>query len=163
MKPVCAVEKVIEKNGKNIIVCNETRSHLLPVLRDIQDRKGYISDRDMQEIADGLGIHPVEVYSVVTFYSFLTSKKKGKCIIRVSNCMPNVMSGSKNVIKAFERALKIKLGETTKDGRFTLETTGCIGMCDQAPAIMVNDQLMGKISPNKVGQLIADLKKVRSK
>lgn len=159
----CSVEKIMNKDGKEIMVCDETRSQLLPVLQRVQDKKGYISDKDMQEIADMLGIHPVEVYSVITFYSFLTTEKKGKHIIRISNCMPNVMAGSEKVIKAFEKALKIKTGETTKDKQFTLEMTGCIGMCDQVPAIMVDDELVGKVKTADVKKIIRDLKKKRKK
>ncbi len=163
MKPECAVEKIIEEGGKKIVVCDTTRARLLPVLQDVQDRKGYISDKDMQQIADMLGIHPVEVYSVVTFYSFLTAEKKGKHLIRVSNCMPNVMKGSEKVIKAFEKALKIKVGQTTEDGQFTLEETGCIGMCDRAPAIMVDNELVGNVKPGAVKKLIDGLSKAKKK
>ena len=74
MAKTCAVGKKIIKNGKEIMVCDETRAQLLPILEQIQDAQGYISDNDMQEVADRLGIHPVEVYSVVTFYSFLRTE-----------------------------------------------------------------------------------------
>ncbi|RKY40333.1 MAG: NAD(P)H-dependent oxidoreductase subunit E [Candidatus Makaraimicrobium thalassicum] len=159
MKPVCAAEKIIEKNGRKIVVCDDTRSRLLPILQDRQDRRGYISDKDMQNIADLLGIHPVEVYSVVTFYSFLSTEKKGKHVIRVSNCISNVMKGSEKVVRAFEKALKIKAGETTGDRQFTLERTGCIGMCDKAPAIMVDTELVGNVKPGMVKKIIGDLRK----
>ena len=159
----CSVEKFITRGGKRVKICDETRSLLLPILQEVQDKKGYISDKNMQEIADMLGIHPVEVYSVITFYSFLTIEKKGKHIIRVSNCISNVMVGSEKVIKAFEKELKIKTGETTKDRQFTLEKTGCIGMCDQAPAIMIDDKLAGKVKPAMVKKIIKDLKKSRKK
>ena len=104
----CAVDKKITKEGKEMFVCDTTRSKLLPALQEIQDKRGYISDKDMQAVADQFDIHPVEVYSVVTFYSFLTVEKKGKHIIRISNCMPNIMAGSKKIEKEFEKALKIK-------------------------------------------------------
>lgn len=158
MAKVCAVAKKRTKDGSEILVCDESRSELLPILEDIQAKKGCISDVDMQEVADRLGIHPVEVYSVVTFYSFLTVEKKGKHIIRVSNCISNVMAGSRNVIKAFEKELKIKTGSTTKDKKFTLEETSCIGMCDQAPAVMIDGKLIGKMTPRKVKEIIKSLK-----
>lgn len=155
MSKLCAVEK---KNGKGNI-CDDTRSALLPLLQKIEDKKGCISDFNMQEAADKLGIHPVEVYSVVTFYSFLNVKKKGRNIIRVSNCISSVMAGSKKIISAFEKELKIKVGETTKDNKFTLEKTSCIGMCDQAPAALINGKLLGKLTPKKVKQIVKQLKK----
>ena len=160
MKPTCSVEKTINKEGKEVVVCDATRSKLLPILEDVQSRKGYISDKDMQEIADRLGIHPVEVYSVITFYSFLSSEKKGKHVIRVSNCMPNEMAGGEKVLKAFEKALKIKAGGTTKNGKFTLETTGCIGMCDSSPAIMLDDALIGGVTPALIKRIVKEPEKV---
>ncbi|MCK4519376.1 MAG: NADH-quinone oxidoreductase subunit NuoE [Candidatus Omnitrophica bacterium] len=158
MAKVCAVPKKVIKDGKEVMVCDETRSRLLPVLQSIQDKEGYISDKNMQEVADMFGIHPVEVFSVITFYSFLSEKKKGKHIIRVSNCVSNVMAGSEKVVNEFEKALKIKTGQTTKDGKFTLERTSCIGMCDEAPAVMVDDKLIGNITPQKVKKIIQEQK-----
>lgn len=158
MVNVCAVPKKIIKGGKEVMVCDETRSRLLPVLQDIQDKKGYISDKNMQEVADMFGIHPVEVFSVITFYSFLSEKKKGKHIIRVSSCVSNVMAGSEKIVREFEKVLMIEVGQTTKDGEFTLERTSCIGMCDEAPAIMVDNKLIGKVTPQRVKKIIQEQK-----
>lgn len=154
----CAVKKKVIRDGKEIFVCDETRARLLPVLQQVQDKKGYISDADMQKIADSLGIHPVEVYSVITFYSFLNTGKKGKHIIRISNCISNIMAGSEKILKEFEKALKIKVGETTKDKSVTLERTNCIGMCDQAPAIMVDEELTGNVTSQKIKKIVKDFK-----
>lgn len=134
------------------------RSFLLPELEKVQDKKGFISDRDMQLLADKFNIHPVEVYAVVTFYSFLTTKKTGKNVIRVSNCISNKMSGSDKVVKSLEKELGIKLGQTTKDKKFTLLETSCIGMCDRSPAMMVNEKLVGKVSIKKIKEIINALK-----
>lgn len=159
MGKTCQTSRFIEKDGARVQVCDETRSQLLPILQDIQKRKGCVSDSDMQQVADSLGIHPVEVYSVVTFYSFLSVEKKGKHVIRISNCMPCELKGSKKIIKEFETLLKTPVGTTTKDKLFTLEMTGCLGMCDQAPAIMIDDTLIGKVTPAKIKQLIKEYKK----
>ena len=150
----CAVKKI----EKDAIVCDQSRSGLIPALQEIQDKKGYISDNDMQAVADKFGIHPVEVYSVATFYSFLTPCKKGKHIIRISECISNIMAGSRKIEKEFEKALGIKSGETTKDNKITLERTACIGMCDQAPAAMIDDELVGNITAVKVKEIIKKLK-----
>jgi NADH:ubiquinone oxidoreductase subunit E len=159
MTKTCQTSKFIEKDGKRVQVCDETRAQLLPVLQAIQKKKGCISDRDMQEVADSLGIHPVEVYSVVTFYSFLSVEKKGKHVIRISNCMPCELKGSGKIVKEFETLLKTPIGTTTKDNVFSLEMTGCLGMCDQAPAIMIDETLIGKVTPAKVKLLIKEYKK----
>jgi len=158
MAKFCSVPKKINKNGKEAIVCDQTRSQLLPILQKIQSEKGYISDYDMQNVASQLGIHPVEVYSVATFYAFFNLDKKGKHIIRISNCISCVLAGNKNIIMAFEKALGIKVGETTKDKKFTLELTSCIGMCDQAPAIMIDGRLIGNVTAKKVKEIIRSVK-----
>lgn len=158
MEKFCSVPKEITKDGKKIVVCDEMRSKLLPVLEEIQSKKGYISDKDMQETADRFGIHPVEVYSVVTFYAFLSSEKKGKHTIRISTCVPCEMAGSKRVVEEFEKQLKIKAGQTTGDGKITLELVSCIGACDQAPAMLVDDEIIGEVTPEKVKKIIKDLK-----
>jgi len=159
MSPSGAKTKTTTQDGRGCIICDERRSILLPLLQQAQDEKGYISDEDMQNIAEKLDIRPVEVYSAVTFYSFLTTQKKGKYVIRVSNCVAAWMKGADEIVKAFEEKLGIKEGETTEDGLFTLERTACIGMCDHAPAIMLNDKLIGDLTPQKVEEIIAELKK----
>ncbi|MEA3489505.1 MAG: NAD(P)H-dependent oxidoreductase subunit E [Candidatus Omnitrophota bacterium] len=146
------------KGREKDMVSKETRSFLLPLLQEVQDRKGYIPDRDMQEIADRLGIHPVEVYSVVTFYSFLNEKKRGKHVIRISGCMPGELAGSGKLIKSFEKALKIKTGESTRDGKIALEMSGCLGMCDKAPAVMVDDLLVGRVTSGTVTEIVKCLR-----
>jgi len=158
MEKECAAKKTIVRNGKEVLICDETRSQLLPILQAVQAKKGYISDRDMQRIADELGIHPVEVYSVITFYSFLTVKKKGRHIIRVSGCISSEMAGSRRIVKEFEKALKTKIGKTTEDKKVTLEKISCIGMCDEAPAIMVDDRLICKVTPKMVKKIVKELK-----
>lgn len=158
MAKQCAVSKKVKVEGKEALVCDQGRSQLLPELQKIQDKKGYIPDKDIQTIADMFGIHPVEVYSVITFYSFLTIERKGRHIIRVSRCMPNIMAGSRRIEKAFEKALGIKMGSTTKDNKFTLEETGCIGMCDEAPAALIDGVLVGNLTPNKVKEIIKKLR-----
>jgi NADH:ubiquinone oxidoreductase subunit E len=159
MTKQCAVPKRLTRDGKEVVICDQTRSDLLFVLQGIQDKKGYISDKDMQEVADRFDIHPVEVYSVVTFYSLLTEKSKGKHTIRVSNCISNIMAGSKKIEKEFEKALKVKIGSTTKDKKITLEETACIGMCDQAPAALIDGELVGNITLEKVKEIVRQLKK----
>jgi NADH:ubiquinone oxidoreductase subunit E len=159
MAKQCALPKRTTRDGREVVICDETRSELLPALQAIQDKKGYISDKDMQEVADRFDIHPVEVYSVVTFYSFLTEKGKGRHTIRISNCVSNIMAGSKKIEKEFEKALRVKMGETTKDKKITLEETACIGMCDQAPAALIDSELIGNITPKKVKEIIKKLKK----
>ncbi len=132
------------------------RSALIPILQAVQADYGYVSEFAMQHVADLLGIHAAEVYSVATFYHFINTKPKGKFIIRLSRDMSSIMKGAKVVARQLENDLGIKFGETTPDGMFTLEWTSCIGMNYQAPAMMVNNEIFSNLTPQRVHRIIED-------
>ena len=132
------------------------RSALIPILQAVQADYGYVSEFAMQHVADLLGIHAAEVYSVATFYQFINTKPKGKFIIRLSRDMSSIMKGAKVVARQLENDLGIKFGETTPDGMFTLEWTNCIGMNYQAPAMMVNNEIFSNLTPQRVHRIIED-------
>ncbi|MGB9695720.1 MAG: NADH-quinone oxidoreductase subunit NuoE [Ignavibacteria bacterium] len=134
------------------------RSSLLPILQAVQKKHNYIPDFAQQEIARLLNIHPVEVFSVITFYSFLHSEPKGKNIVRVCKTIVCDMAGKENVIEAIKRELGINIGETTKDKKITLEYTNCLGMCDQGPAMMVNDRVYTKLTPESAVEILKEIK-----
>ncbi len=137
-----------------------TRNSLLPILQEIQRQHYHISEYAMQVVADLLGIHPVEVFAVVSFYSFLDFKPKGRFVIRVCRTMCCHMQGKDRVARQLETDLGIKFGETTPDGRFTLEWANCIGMCDLGPALLVNDRVYTQVTPNEVHHIIEECRKV---
>jgi [NiFe] hydrogenase diaphorase moiety large subunit len=113
----------------------------------------------MNVIAAALGTHRVEVESVVSFYSFLSDKPKGKVVIRLCNDIIDRMQGADRVAQAFSDALGISFGETTPDGAISLEHTPCIGLCDQAPAALINDVPVTDLHRSTARQIVADLKK----
>ena len=135
------------------------RAGLIPVLQAIQRKYSQISAYAMQILADELNIHPVEVYSVVSFYSFLDEKEKGQFIIRVCRTISCDMLGKDRVAKQLENELGIKFGETTPDGRFSLEWANCLGMCDQGPAMLVNEDVYTRVTPEKVHEIIDKYRK----
>jgi NADH-quinone oxidoreductase E subunit len=141
----------IEENGPD-------RSSLIPVLQEVQKKYGRITSFSMQKIADLLGIHPVEVYGVVSFYSFLHNKPHGRFVIRLCQTISCEMAGKARVARQLENDLGIRFGQTTSDGMFTLEWTSCMGMCDQGPAMMVNDQVFTKVTAEKVHNIIEGCK-----
>lgn len=146
------IQELIKEHGND-------RSALLPVLQGVQDQYGYLSGLMMQEVAHALDIHPVEVEGVVSFYSFFkTEEKQGKYVIRLCRTISCDLAGKARVARQFENELGIEFGETTPDGMFTLEYTNCLGMCDQGPAVMINDRLFAKVTPDKVPQIIQDCK-----
>ena len=130
------------------------RSSLIPVLQEVQAKYHQISEYAMQEVADSLDIHPVEVYSVVTFYSFLNEKYHGKFVIRLCRTISCDMAGKDRIARQLENDLGIGFGETTPDGKFSLEWASCIGMCDQGPALLVNDQVFTQVTPDKVNDIV---------
>ena len=136
-----------------------SRRALMPVLQKIQKVHGHIPEYAMQVVADCMGIHPVEVYGVVSFYSFLYDKPHGKFIIRLCQTISCDMAGKDKVARQLETDLGIKFGETTADGIFSLEWTNCIGMCDQGPAMLVNDQVFTRVTPEKVHEIIEGCRK----
>ncbi|MBN1593007.1 MAG: NAD(P)H-dependent oxidoreductase subunit E [Candidatus Coatesbacteria bacterium] len=135
------------------------RSALIPILQDIQKRYHTIGDFEMQVIADRLGIHPVEVYGVVTFYSFLNEGREGRFVIRLCRTISCDMAGKAAVAQQLRNDLGIEFGETTADGRFTLEWANCIGMCDQGPAMLVNGKVFTRVTPEMVHDILAACEK----
>ena len=148
-KEKALISQLAEKHARQ-------RSALIPILQAVQADYGYVSEFAMQHIADILGIHAAEVYSVATFYQFINTKPKGKFIIRLSRDMSSIMKGAKVIARQLENDLGIKFGETTPDGMFTLEWTNCIGMNYQAPAMMVNNEIFSNLTPQRVHRIIED-------
>ncbi len=144
------LERLVERYGKD-------RSSLLPILQDIQKKYSYISEFAQQEIARLLDIHPVEVYGVISFYSFLHSHPQGKNIVRLCKTIACDLKGKDKVEAALCRELGIQFGETTKDKKVTLEYTNCLGMCDQGPAMIVNDRIYTHLDPEKAVNILNEI------
>jgi NADH:ubiquinone oxidoreductase subunit E len=130
------------------------RSALLPILQAVQEKYHHISDYAMQQVAAALDIHPVEVYSVVTFFAFLKAEKQGKFVIRLCRTISCDMQDKDRVATQLENDLGIRFGQTTQDGKFSLEWANCIGMCDQGPALLVNDQVFNRVTVDKVQEIL---------
>jgi len=128
---------------------------LMPMLHDVQAALGWIPEEAMDKIAEALDIPAGKVYSTVTFYTLFSTRPTGKYIIRVCESAPCHVEGAAAVMAELERQLGVKPGETTSDGRFTLEYTSCIGICGVAPAIMVGDQVHGNLKPDMIAGVLA--------
>jgi [NiFe] hydrogenase diaphorase moiety large subunit len=136
-----------------------SRTALIPMVQEIKRKYQKIDSYAMQVIADQLGIHPVEVYSVVSFYAFLGSGASGKYIIRLCRTISCDMQGKDRVKTQLENDLGIKFGQTTADGKFSLEWANCMGMCDQGPALLVNDKLYTRVTPEKVHEVLEECRR----
>jgi [NiFe] hydrogenase diaphorase moiety large subunit len=134
------------------------RSRLLDIVEAVQRRSGYVSNEAVQAIATGLGIHPVEVEDMVSFYAFFDRQPRGRYCIRLSKTPISFMKGAKEVARAFEEVLGVSVGGTSADGAFTLQWTSDIGMADQEPAALINGMILTALTPGDVPQIVAALR-----
>ena len=123
------------------------RGRLLDIARDVQEKLGCVDGKSVNRIAEELSIPRVEVESLVSFYSFLYSELKGQVRISLCNDVPDRMKGADRIAAELEEELGIQVGETTPDGRFSLQYASCIGQSDQAPAALVNDLVVPRLGP----------------
>ncbi|MBW2980945.1 NAD(P)H-dependent oxidoreductase subunit E [Candidatus Woesearchaeota archaeon] len=130
------------------------REKLLNQLKEIQRKQGYLPEKQIKELSKKIGIPVVEIYSAATFYSMLSIKKKGKKVVRICNSPSCYLNESVDILEESKSILGIDVNETTKDGKFTLELTSCIGCCDKAPAIMINDELITGVTKDKLKTLL---------
>jgi [NiFe] hydrogenase diaphorase moiety large subunit len=131
---------------------------MMDIVRAVQDRYGCVSGEAMEAIARQIGVHRVEVQSVVSFYAFLSEQPKGKVVIRLCDDIIDQMHGADRVAQAFSEELGIPVGQTTPDGKITLERTACIGMCDQAPAAIINDVVVTDLHRSTAREIVKDLR-----
>ena len=142
-------------------ICREhhnDRTRLVDIARAVQAELRCVGEEATDLIAGAVGIPRVEVESLVSFYSFLSKEPKGEYVIRLCDDVVDRMAGYDKVRAALEDELGIGLGETTPDGKITLERTACIGMCDQAPAAIVNNTIVRKLRPGFAREIVAVLR-----
>lgn len=144
-----SISEKVEKHGKS-------REALIPILQDIVAENSYLTDLDMVEVAKQLDLSAADVFGTATFYSFLHTRPKGKYVIRVCKTISCSMKGKNAILATIEETLKIKLGETTADRKFSLVEANCIGWCHKAPAILINDQPYTELTPQKVTEVLRD-------
>ncbi len=134
------------------------RTRMMDIVREVQETLGCVNDDAMDVIAAKVNTPRVEVESVVSFYAFLSKEQKGNVVIRLCDDIIDRMSGFERVKQVFCDALGIGMGESTADGMFTLETTPCIGMCDQAPAALINDEVFTDLTGDAARQIVDQLR-----
>ncbi|MFO7939813.1 MAG: NAD(P)H-dependent oxidoreductase subunit E [Bacteroidales bacterium] len=132
-----------------------TRESLLPILQGIIRQERYLSDEVMTEVARELDMSAALVYGTATFYTFLDTQERGTYVIRLCRTITCDMKGKKQILKTLEDLLKVKVGQTTKDRKFTLLETNCLGWCHKGPAMLINDDVYTEITPEKVTDIIA--------
>jgi NADH-quinone oxidoreductase subunit E len=134
------------------------RKALMPVLQAIVKAKNYLQDEDMIAVAKELDLSAAEVFGTASFYTFLDTKPRGKYVIRICKTISCHMAGKDEIIKALQKTLKIEVGETTVDKRFTLLSANCLGWCHKGPVMLVNDEVYPELTPQKAVEIIQKYK-----
>ncbi len=133
----------------------DARAACIGALKIVQAHQGYVSDEALREVAALLEMTPEELDGVATFYSLIFRRPVGKHILKVCDSITCWIMGGETVMQYLEKRLGIRAGETTPDGRFTLLPICCLGDCDHAPAMMLDDTLIGNLTPELLDKIIA--------
>lgn len=157
-------ENCMEKKFKNemqdlLEKYSNNKENLIQILNEVQVKYGYIPKVAQLEIANYLNIALAEVYGVITFYSRFTLVPKGKYNVSVCLGTACFVKGSGDILERAKAKLGIKEGETTKDGKFSLDTTRCVGACGLAPVFTINDEVYGKATVKKIDEVLNDYMK----
>jgi NADH-quinone oxidoreductase subunit E/NADP-reducing hydrogenase subunit HndA len=157
------MSKKIELNIKQIeelkAVCksfNNDKGELINVLHKAQGIFGYLPAEVQEIIAEELKMSLAKVFGVVTFYSYFTMLPKGEHPISVCTGTACYVRGAEKVLDEFKRILKIEVGETTPDGKFSIGCLRCVGACGLAPVVMIGDKTYGRVSPDGVKDIIKE-------
>ena len=149
-------KEMFDELNEFIVSLNNNPSELIAILHRAQSIFGYLPMKDQSFIADKLGINVSKVYGVVTFYSFFTMVPKGEYVINICLGTACFDRGADKILERVEEILKIKNGETTADGKFTLTTLRCVGACGLAPVMQINDKTYGNVTVDDVERILMD-------
>mgnify|MGYP005768836149 FL=1 len=152
------IEKKIKEEMKEILEKYKVdKENLIPILNDVQVKYGYIPKLAQLEISNYLGIPMAEIFGVITFYSRFTLEPKGKYNISVCLGTACFVKGSQAILDRLKDRLKIEEGKTTEDGKFSIDTTRCVGACGIAPVFTVNNEVYGHATVKKLDEVINEL------
>jgi len=132
----------------------KSKEDLLILLKEAQNKYGYLSQERRVKLAKCLDISISEVYGVATFYSFLSTKPQGRNVIRICKSLPCFLKNGLTIVESVGKEIGIKPSETTPDGRFSFELTNCIGACDKAPAMMINNDVYVDLTPDRISEIL---------
>ncbi|HAM99639.1 MAG TPA: NAD(P)H-dependent oxidoreductase subunit E [Marinilabiliales bacterium] len=148
--------KEVEKLKEVCVSFNNEAGELINVLHKAQSLFGYLPAEVQEIVAQELKIPVAKVYGVVTFYSFFTMIPKGQHPISVCTGTACYVRGAEKVLDEFKRRLKIEVGETSPDGKFSLSCLRCVGACGLAPVVLVGEKVYGRVSPDGVAEILAE-------
>ena len=133
----------------------DVQGGIIPALHELQALCGnYLPEEAVRQLAEGLRVPVNQVFGVATFYTMYSVRPRGRHIIRVCDSPPCHLLQSKSIIQILEDELGVKVGETTGDGKFTLELTSCLGVCAVAPAMMIDEEVYGNLSRERIPEIL---------
>ena len=135
------------------------KDNLIQMLNEVQEHYGYIPMRAQKALSEFLKVPMAEVYGVITFYSRFTLKPKGKYNVAICLGTACFVKGSEKLLDRVKEKLKIDVGQTTPDGKFSIDATRCVGACGLAPVFMVNEEVYGKANIEKVDKVLEEYMK----
>jgi NADH-quinone oxidoreductase subunit E/NADP-reducing hydrogenase subunit HndA len=136
----------------------ETKGALIPVLHKVQTIYGYLPEDVLQVVSEELNVPMTEIYGVASFYSIFSLEPKGEHVIRVCLGTACYVKGAQLLIDEISKDLKIEVGQTTPDGKFTLEACRCLGACGLAPVLTVGEKVYGRLVPESIPGILAEYK-----
>ena len=151
-------EENLENLKQKIKVADHPRELAVEVMFTLQKHYGYLTDAALVEGAELLGMTPLELEELATFYDFIYRKPVGKYVIHVCDSTICWMLGHQSVLDYIGQKLNISPGETTEDGLFSLLPVCCIGYCDHAPAMLINGKLYGPLTPQAIDSILEEIK-----
>jgi NADH-quinone oxidoreductase subunit E len=152
METIIENEQVRELANKH----GRSRESLMPILQDLVVHNRFLSKQDMIDVARELDISAADVFGTATFYSFLDTEVRGKYVIRICKTISCAMKGKNEILSTIEEILKVKIGETTPDRKFSFLEANCIGWCHKAPAMLINDTPYTELTPRKVTEILRE-------
>ena len=130
------------------------KEELIPILMKINKELGYLSSKALEQISERMHIPQSQVYSVASFYRLIYTKPTGRHVIKFCESAPCHVVGGREVWNAIQKDLKLKPGETSADGKWTLTTTSCLGVCAVGPVMMVDEDIYGNITPDQLSKIL---------
>ncbi|WP_249168667.1 NADH-quinone oxidoreductase subunit NuoE [Alkaliphilus sp. B6464] len=151
-----------ESNNSLIMAKEELRAFkemeggLIPALHKVQDIYGYLPEEALKLISEELDVPITDIYGVASFYSLFSLVPKGKHVVSVCLGTACYVNGAQKILDRLSEELEVKVGKTTRDGKFTLQSTRCIGACGLAPVIMIDEKVYGRVIPNDIPKILKD-------
>lgn len=132
-----------------------SREELIPILTEVNRKVGYLPAEALEEISRLMHVPKSQLFSVATFYRMLSTEKMGRHVIQFCESAPCHVVGGRQVWEALQDALDLEPGQTSEDGKWTLATVSCLGVCGVGPVIVVDDDMYGNVTPAQVSDILA--------